>query len=499
MKKESVKKLMPWTKRDYVLNIVVYVINFIVFVGLFAAMIYVNSLDSGTGFGEYLKDYNRIINFLVLLALIFIIMVIYLILEQRDFLKNAANSEMLFLIMELALVVCWASGKYISPFIRPIALVALLVLFLSDSRTAVFMGMIFCLIFFLFDAFADTSFGIKDYVTYAVYFLIMGNSSALIGIYSMRHVYSRFKFFVMSFLISIPCLACVAAPIIALGNEDVLMSMLYAALSGPLAAVAFTIILPFMETLFNKVSCFKYAELTNHNAKFIRKMIRDASGTFNHSMVVSNVAEACASAINEDPLLARTCAYYHDVGKIRRPEMFKENQADGVNPHDELTPELSVNIIRSHTRDGHDLIVKNRLPKEVADVCLEHHGTMPILYFYDKAKKFTDGEVDITEYCYPGPRPRSKIAAIIMIADSSEAATRALKDRSRENVLRVVKKIVNDRLEFGQFDECEITLKELNIIINATVNSLTGVYHGRVEYPKVNLENMKFDVDMEED
>ena len=194
---------------------------------------------------------------------------------------------------------------------------------------------------------------------------------------------------------------------------------------------------------------------------------------------------------DEDALLARTCAYYHDVGKLRRPEYFKENQPDGVNPHDDLTPELSANIIKSHTQDGHDLLVKSRIPKEIAEVCLQHHGTSPMIFFYDKAKKFTDGEVDVAQFCYPGPKPRTKVAAILMIADSAEAATRTLSNRSRENVTSVVRKLVSDRMKLGQFDDCEITLKELNIIIDTVINSLTGVYHRRVKYPKVTLDGLE--------
>jgi putative nucleotidyltransferase with HDIG domain len=222
-------------------------------------------------------------------------------------------------------------------------------------------------------------------------------------------------------------------------------------------------------------------------------MIKEAPGTFNHSIVVSNIAEACATAIEEDALLARTCAYYHDIGKLRRPEFFGENQADGQNLHDDLTPELSTNIIKAHTQDGYELVLKHRLPKVIADVCLQHHGTMPILYFYDKAKKFTDGEVDVKQYCYTGPKPQTKIAAIIMIADGCEAATRTVKDRSRENVKKVDRSIVNERMQMGQFDECEITIKELNIIIHTIVNNFTGIYHSRVEYPKVSLSGLEQD------
>ena len=172
---------------------------------------------------------------------------------------------------------------------------------------------------------------------------------------------------------------------------------------------------------------------------------------------------------------------------------------DGTNPHDDLTPELSANIIKAHATDGYQLMMKNRMPQIIADVCLQHHGTLPIVYFYDKAKKFTDGEVSLAQYRYPGPKPQTKIAAIIMIADGCEAASRALHDRSRENVYAVVKKIVSDRMEWGQFDECEITLKELNIIINTVVNSLTGVYHSRIEYPKISLDKIEDETEEKKD
>ena len=141
--------------------------------------------------------------------------------------------------------------------------------------------------------------------------------------------------------------------------------------------------------------------------------------------------------------------------------------------------------------DGYSLVLKNRLPKEIADVCLQHHGTLPILFFYDKAQKLTDGDVDINQYCYQGPKPQTKIAAIVMIADGCEAAARTIQDRSRENVKKVVRKLVDDRMKLGQFDECEITFKELNIIIHTVVNNLTGIYHNRIEYPTVDLTDVE--------
>jgi putative nucleotidyltransferase with HDIG domain len=315
-----------------------------------------------------------------------------------------------------------------------------------------------------------------------------------VAILVMEGVYSRSKVVIRSIFVSLPCLMVVAFSLFAYSEADVLPSVVAALASGPLSIVGFTILLPVFEGIFKKVSCFKYAELTDHKAKFIKKMIEQAPGTFNHAVIVANIAENCATAIGEDSMLARTCAYYHDVGKLRRPEFFKENQAGIEDPHEGLTPELSCNIIRSHAQDGYDLLIKNRFPKQIADACAQHHGTLPIYYFYDKAKKFTDGEVVLEQFCYLGPKPQSKIAAILMIADSSEAATRTLSDRSREKVSEVVRNIVNERMKLGQFDECEITLKEITLIINAVNNSLTGIYHSRVEYPKVTLDGFYKDV-----
>ena len=482
MKKTKSQKILKWATSDYFKNAVVYVINFIIIAFLFVAAVKFNITD----FNEYFSNITSFLHFLTMLILVLGMMALYFAFEERDFMKNAVNSEMLFLILELSLVVCYVAGRYVNIYLRPLALVTVLTLFLANRRTAIFMNVIFCVIIFLFDSFSGTSFSVGNYPA-----LIMGFTSGMIACFCLDKVNSRLKILNMSLIVSLPTLLCVVMTVIENGDENIIASLICGACSGPLTVSAFLILLPLFEAGFKKVSYFKYAELTDHKAKLIRKMIQQAPGTFNHSIVVSNIAEACATAINEDAMLARTCAYYHDIGKLRRPEFFTENKADGINPHDDLTPELSANIIKSHTLDGYNLIIKSRLPKEIADASVQHHGTLPILYFYNKAQKFTDGEVDIAQYCYTGPKPQTKIAAIIMIADSCEAAVRTLKERSRENVKSVVRKIVNDRMALGQFEECEITLKELNIIMHTVVNNLTGIYHGRIEYPKVSLDGLQ--------
>ncbi len=491
--KDKSLKLQKWTKKDVVLVSVVYVINAIVFMLLFILVSLLNGVVEGKTVSEAFSNVSAIVDLGIIISLILAITALYFMFEDRDFLRKSSNSQMLFLIWELGALICFLSGKFINPYVRPLAVVAILTMFLSNSGTAIFSNFIFSTIMFVFDAFSDTLASFSSFSI--VFFFAVGLFSGIIAIYSMKELYSRLKILLVSFLISLPSLICIILPMVDFGGGNFGLNLLSGALSGPFAAAAFIILLPAFEGLFKKITCFKLSELTDHKAKLIRKLITQAPGTFNHSIIVSNIAEACATAIGEDALLARTCAYYHDVGKLRRPEFFKENQADGINPHNDLTPELSANIIKSHTQDGYAFALKNRLPQAIADVCLQHHGTLPMLFFYDKAKKFTDGEVSLANYCYSGPKPQTKIAAIIMVADGAEAAVRSLKTRTRDTVTVAVKKIVSERMQLGQFDECELTIKEINIIIHTVINSLSGVYHDRIKYPKVSLEGV--DIEME--
>ena len=485
LNKTESEKLIRWGRKDVCANVFVYLLNALLILGLFFLSIYVGS--GADAFVEFLSDVKHIVQFTVFLLMVVGITAVYIYFSDRNFMKNASNSEMFFLIIEFSVVANFLVGKYINVYLRPLALASLITLFLSNKRNAIFVGAISSIIIFL----SDTCSGVFSSGVIAYSSLIIGFASSVIAVFTTDKVYSRFRLLVYSAFISVPAAVCALMDLIENDFASLLEIALSSVFSGMIAGALLIVLLPVFEFLFGKVSCFKLSELNDHKAKLIRRLISEAPGTFNHALVVSNIAEACATAIDEDSLLARTCAYYHDIGKLRRPEFFSENQADGVNPHNDLTPELSATIIRSHAQDGYHLLIKNRYPKEVADVALQHHGTLPILYFYDKAKKLTDGEVDVNQFSYAGPKPQTKIAAIIMIADGCEAAVRTLKERSREKVTDLVRKIVNDRMELGQFDECEITIKELNIIINTVVNNLTGIYHKRVKYPKVSLDGKK--------
>lgn len=187
--------------------------------------------------------------------------------------------------------------------------------------------------------------------------------------------------------------------------------------------------------------------------------------------------------------MARAAAYYHDIGKMRNPSYFSENQLGGINPHDAMTPEASVNMIKLHTVNGLAIAKEYDLPKEVQAAIMEHHGTMPLKFFYYKAKKYTDGDLPYDGYCYDGPKPTSKISAILMICDASEAALRASGDKSKAE--KIVDDIVNERLTFEQFSNCDITMKEIDIIKSTIITTFLGIRHKRIKYPEIKMEGDK--------
>ena len=268
----------------------------------------------------------------------------------------------------------------------------------------------------------------------------------------------------------------------------IISSFDFVAIAGFLSISAFGPVLvgmllqPIFESIFNIITNTKLNELIDNNAPLIKMLINDALGTFNHSLAVASFAEVCALRIGENPYLAKACAYYHDVGKTKNPTFFTENQS-GYNPHDELLPEVSAKILRAHTTDGFELCKKYRIPIEVAAVTVQHHGTLPMAVFYAKAKKLTDGEVDIREYSYHGQTPVTKIAAIIMICDACEAALRSRNKPTAAEVDALVSGIINDRIARKQFDNCDITMRDLNVIKQTIIGLYGGVYHERISYP----------------
>ena len=486
------QKIQKWTKKDVFRTVTVIVLNLLLIAEIMVGSIALNGYGihaSSETFLDYFNNPERLNDFLFLMASVVVIVAatsLHLILDNKNNFRDTENLKITFAIIELSLILCYFTGRYLSVYLRPIFLGVLLAHQFLGRRSAMFTNVVICLLIYIMDAFTNFAF-VDNYSLVST--LALGFVGGVITIYFVEKEDSRIKVLLRSILLSLPQLIFLI--LLAHGRVDLCWdNLLYVIGASVLAAMIYLVIMPIMESLFKRTTSYRLVELTSHSAPLIKRMIEIAPGTFNHIIVVSNLAEACAIAIGEDPLLARAVAYYHDIGKLKQPEFFKENQMEERDFHKDLMPELSTSIIKAHAKDGAELIKKFRLPKYFGDVCKEHHGTMPILFFYDKAKKYTDGEVNIKDFCYAGPKPQSKISAIIMIADGAEAASRTLKNRSREEVFNCVERVIEDRLTLGQFDECEITMREINIIKNTIVNNLTGVYHKRIEYPNIDVEKL---------
>jgi cyclic-di-AMP phosphodiesterase PgpH len=260
--------------------------------------------------------------------------------------------------------------------------------------------------------------------------------------------------------------------------------ILTAIFSGIGSAVLTMGLLPLFETSFGILSTMKLIELSNPNHPLLRKILMEAPGTYHHSVMVANLADAACEAIGANGLLARVGCYYHDIGKTKRPNFFIENQMHLDNPHDRLPPDKSANIILSHVTDGSAILKKYNMPKEIIQIAEQHHGTTLLKFFYHKAIQCGE-DVKEEDYRYPGPKPQSKESAIIGIADSVEAAVRSLNQPTPETIESLVKKIVADRLQDGQLNECDLTLKELETVSHSFCETLKGIFHSRIEYPEM--------------
>ena len=467
-------------------SIFVFLANYILLFAVILLFMLLNSVkEENTDFLPYMQGHiTHFVYLLLCMFILFVVIYFYFLFENRQALTAAKNIWLVFILLDVSIIVCYLFGFFFNVYSRPVAMLALLALLLLGRRAAIFLNVIFALMMFAIDHFTNfTVTGVNENA--AVITPLLTFSAGMIGIFVGAKVKTRVCSFLTGFAVCVPILVMIASLEYGEGLE-LLYSMLYGLEAGVCSAVLFMAFLPVFEVCFNCITDYRLRELTDHDAPLMRELKERAFGTFNHCIVVAHLAEACAIALNEDTALARAAAYYHDVGKLRQPEYFTENQS-GYNPHNELTPELSVDIIRSHAKDGYELIRARRLPKVLADIALQHHGTMPIKYFYAKALKMTDGDVNIEDFSYPGPKPQSKIAAIIMIADASEAISRTLPDRTPERVESAVREIIEERVDMDQFDECDITMRDLTAIKEAIVNCLTGVYHSRVRYPKLKL------------
>ena len=396
---------------------------------------------------------------------------------------------LLAFVLVVAVVALKATGdRSVLPYVVPTAAVGLLLAVLLDAGSALIVTAMLALI----------GGAIVGSVEFATYILLGG----MAGIVVVRRGERLAHFIQAAGAVAIANVAVVAI-FTMLGDRDftglaeLAGAGVASALGGGLAAIGSFLL---FGNVFGITTSFQLLELANPSQPLLRRLLLETPGTYHHSLMVGNLAERAAEAIGADPLLARVAAYYHDVGKLANPLAFIENQSGGENVHDQLTPEQSVALLKSHVASGIDLAYKYKLPKPIIAFIPQHHGTALMSYFYAKAKEQAVAEsglradtpaareveaaVEERKFRHAGPKPQSREAAILMLADSVEASVRSLGAPDEVVIRAMVNRIIHERLEDGQFDECDLTLRDLEHIREAFVAQLLGMYHRRIEYPQ---------------
>lgn len=399
---------------------------------------------------------------------------------------KALRNNLLFLLLSLILVLTAVVMKIVSlgaplnsqviGYLAPLAMGTMLITILFDASLAILGAVIFTLLSGLaFDFRFD--------------FLFVGLLSALTGVFAVARVNQRMVIMRAAFIIAAVNLFAITTiqSILLTGNfswHSFWQALLFGLINGLLSGILTIGILPFLESLFGILTPISLLELSNPNHPLLKKLLMEAPGTYHHSLVVGNLAETAAETVGGDPLLCRVGGYFHDVGKSKRPMFFIENQNGRENPHEKVAPTLSHLIITSHVRDGVEMQEQHKLPKPIRDICEQHHGTTVLWYFYNKAVEVDkNSNVNVDDFRYPGPKPQTREAAIIMLCDSIEAAVRSMSRPTPNRIEAVIRKIIKDRLHDGQLDECDLTLKDLDKIADALMKALNGIYHARIEYP----------------
>jgi putative nucleotidyltransferase with HDIG domain len=257
--------------------------------------------------------------------------------------------------------------------------------------------------------------------------------------------------------------------------------------NGLLSSSIVLALLPVIEQAFDYVTDIRLIELSDFEHPLLEELMLKAPGTYHHSILVGTLAKAAAESIGAHPLLARAASYFHDIGKLKMPQYFVENRKENSDPHRDLSPHMSALILLSHVKEGVELARSHRLGRRIVDIIAEHHGTCLLAYFYEKAKEKEDPELALVEekdFRYPGPKPQTKEAGIVMLADQVEASSRVLEDPTPKRIESHVRQVIQNVFLDGQLDECELTLRDLHAIERSFVNILLGIFHQRIEYPK---------------
>lgn len=315
---------------------------------------------------------------------------------------------------------------------------------------------------------------------------------ALVAIYKADNLTSRSDIIKISLFLGIfQAVVSVSYGLVNQLNLVLLMTIIiFSVFGGLITGVISLGVLPYFENTFDILTNMRLLELSDFSHMLLKQLLVKAPGTFHHSIMVGALAESGAEAINANATFARIASYYHDIGKMKRPEFFVENQKGGENPHNKTKPSLSALILTSHTKDGYIMGKQNKLPKEILDVILEHHGTTLVQFFYYKALENGEKVVE-SNFRYSGPKPKTKESGIILMADTVEAAVRTLEDKSREGIENFIRYLIRTKIDDNQLSDSALTLGEIEKVIQAFVNTLQGVYHERIKYPKLDERRKK--------
>ena len=417
---------------------------------------------------------------LFLLVLIFCAAIfLYLWLFDQQVLQDNKRLLLLCIIIVLEVAISLLV-RDLNSYLMPVAMGAILISILIDTKTAMFVS---AMLSFMVSMLVSAD-GLFSMTMFSI--LLMAFAAGPVSAFVLSHKQLRTGTLLAGFSVAlVNFIVTLSIGLISSANlKTALTNACWAIGGGIFGAVLAIGLQSLLEWMFNLATNAKLIELSNPNQPLLRRLLMEAPGTYHHSIIVANLAEAGATAVGGNGLLARVGAYYHDVGKLKRPMYFKENQM-GDNPHDRTDPRVSTAILTAHTRDGAQMATKDRLPSQVLDIIRQHHGDSLVLYFYDKAAKLYGEDIDISSFRYEGPRPRSKEAAVVMLADTIEAATRTLANPSPEKMEALIRKLVREKMDDGQLNDSALTFSDLDKICATFSTVLTGVFHERIEYPEI--------------
>ncbi|MFZ5518231.1 MAG: HD family phosphohydrolase [Candidatus Zhuqueibacterota bacterium] len=413
----------------------------------------------------------------LMIALMLSIFILFLVFNRLSIVKDIKRIILIAVIFLLVTFLAYSINNLeLSPYLIPITIGTMLLTIFFDTRVG-FVGTI--VLGILIGCLRGNEFNI------AVISIVAGTVSVLaVSRIKNRHWLVNSIFLnIASYIISITIMEVLRYTPFTM----IIKSWGFGAMNGLLSPLLVYGLLVIFEYFFDIVTDMRLLELSDLNSPLLRQLAIEAPGTYHHSLMVGNLAEAAAEAIGANSLLARVGAYYHDIGKMEKREYFIENQMRMKNPHEKLSPSMSCLILINHVKKGLEIAKKYKLPKEIRDFIGEHHGTNLISYFYNKAMEKNIGEeIDESSFRYPGPRPHTKETGIVMLADTVEAAARTLKDPSAGRIRGMITTIVHDRFEDSELDECPLTMRDLNKIIDSFDTILLGRFHTRIEYPERN-------------